>query len=155
MTLARSGTREGQWFAVPLDDGSFAIGLVARDGRAGVLVGYFFGPARSSVPGLEQTRDLEPGGAVLVGKFGHLGLRDGSWPVIGTDAAFDRAAWPMPRFVRREELTGRTLEVSYDEDDPSRLLEQTPLPPGDARPGPDDGLMGVGYVQGRLSQLLV
>jgi hypothetical protein len=37
---------EGDLFAVPLRDGGYGIGVVARVGRRGVLVGYFFGRRR-------------------------------------------------------------------------------------------------------------
>ena len=53
--MPRFASREGQWFAVPLDDGRFGTGLVARDSKTGVLLGYFFGPARESPVSLEQT----------------------------------------------------------------------------------------------------
>jgi hypothetical protein len=55
--------REGDWFAVPLRDGGYAVGLVARmDNRGGVL-GYFFGPRRDDVPSPSDVEASTLGGA--------------------------------------------------------------------------------------------
>jgi hypothetical protein len=60
---------EGDWFAVPLDEGGFCVGVVARANRSGVLLGYFFGPKRLDVPTLAELTALKAGDAVLVGAF--------------------------------------------------------------------------------------
>ena len=54
-------------------EGRFALGVVARSNGEGGVFGYFFGPRRST---LEQvtSRDAWPSRAILVGKFGDLGL---------------------------------------------------------------------------------
>src|SRR5262249_16153212 len=44
---------EGECLAIPLRDGGFAIGVVARANATGVLLGYFFGPRRDVVPELK------------------------------------------------------------------------------------------------------
>ena len=145
--MARSSYREGDWFAVPLREGGFAIGLVARANRDGVLLGYFFGPRRDALPSLADAQGLVPADAVLVGKFGHLGLKQGKWPVLGQVEDWNRDAWPMPAFVRYEELTGQSFKVIYDGDDPNRLIREEEISPGTAEQGPKDGLMGAGFVE--------
>lgn len=105
---------EGDWFAVPLREGSFAVGVVARANPKAALLGYFFGPRRSETPELEEVANLKPEDAVLVGTFGHLGLTQGKWPILGQLDGWDRWTWPMPAFVRYEELTGRYFHVFYD-----------------------------------------
>jgi hypothetical protein len=75
--MAKVQYREGDWFAVPLRGGGFGLGLIARANPGGVLLGYFFGPLRSEVPKLEDVASLRPGDAVLVRKFGHLGIVGG------------------------------------------------------------------------------
>ena len=65
---------EGDWFAVPLRTNSFALGIIARANPEGVLLGYFFGPARDEQPELVEAAGLAPDHAVLVAKFGHLDL---------------------------------------------------------------------------------
>jgi hypothetical protein len=144
---------EGDWFAVPLRTDGFAVGVVARAGRGGVLLGYFFGPRRQAQPGIDDVSHLRAEQAVLVGRFGHLGLTEGTWPLLGRARGWDRSTWPTPVFVRHDEMTGRTLHVRYD-DSASRLISETPVSPGPADPAPQDGLMGAGFVEIRLTRLL-
>jgi len=145
---------EGDWFAVPPRDGGFAIGLLARSNPKGALFGHFFGPRHRDLPTLENVAELTPAEAVLVGRFGHLGLLHGEWPIIGRTEGWDRTEWPIPVFVRYEELTGRTLKVYYDDNDPVRLLREERLRRGESAEGPEDGLMGAGFVEIRLGMLL-
>jgi hypothetical protein len=146
---------EGDWFAVPLRDAGFGVGLLARASRPqGVLLGYFFGPRRRHVPELADVQGLRPEQAVLVRKCGHLGLRDGTWPILGRNPDWDPAAWPMPIFVRYEELTGRSFHVFYDENDPNKLLREVQITAGPDEQGPKDGLMGAGFTEKLLTTLL-
>lgn len=152
--MARTKYREGDWFAVPLREGGFGIGIVARANADGALLGYFFGPLRVETPNLCDVAVLKSGDAVLVGKFGHLGITQGKWPVLGRVDDWDRAEWSMPVFVRYEELTGRTFKVFYDDNDPNRVLREEQVLPGSAEQGPKDGLMGAGFVEKVLTTLL-
>lgn len=145
---------EGDWFAVPLRDGGFALGIVARANAEAALLGYFFGPRRQEQPSLGDAAGLLPQQAVLVGRFGHLGIRRGTWPLLGREPGWDRSTWPTPVFVRYEELTGRTFRVRYDDADPGRVIDETLVEPGPAEQGPKDGLMGAGFVEMRLTRLL-
>jgi hypothetical protein len=111
------------------------------------LLGYFFGPRRMVVPSIEDVADLRADGAVLVGRFDHLGLATGTWPIIGRLADWDRVEWPMPAFVRYEELTGRSFRVFYDDDDPVQVMREEQVAPGVGEQGPKNGLMGAGYVE--------
>lgn len=119
--MAKVKYREGDWFGVSLRDSGFAVGLVARANPGGVLLGYFFGRLRSEVPALDDVAGLQPADAVLVRKFGHLGIVQGKWPLLGRLDGWDRRQWPTPVFVRYEELTGRSFRVFYDDDDPNRV----------------------------------
>jgi hypothetical protein len=152
--MVRRVYSEGDWFAVPLRPAGYATGIVARASRGGVLLGYFFGPYHSNAPSLADTAGSVPEHAILTGMFGHLGLQEGSWSLLGRDPNWDRARWPMPVFVRYEELTGRSFYVHYDDADPSHLIHEDPAPPGHARQLPNDGLMGAGFVEERLTGLL-
>ncbi|KYH42966.1 immunity 26/phosphotriesterase HocA family protein [Branchiibius sp. NY16-3462-2] len=145
--MGRTNYQEGDWFAVPLRTGGYAIGLVARASRDGILLGYFFGPRRDEIPSLTDVDDLAQGDALLVGRFGHLGLEQGRWPIVGRLANWSRDAWPMPALVRYEELSGRSFKVTYAEDDPSRLVREDRILPGAAEQRPRDGLMGPGFVE--------
>lgn len=152
--MARVKYQEGDWFAVPLQDGGYAVGVIARANPQGVLLGYFFGPARPVVPTLDDVASLKAGSAVLVSMFGHLGIAKGKWPLLGRVDGWDRREWPMPVFVRYEELAGRSLQVFYDDDDPNHVLREQQVAPGEAEQGPRDGLMGAGFAEGALTRLL-
>jgi hypothetical protein len=152
--MARARYGEGDWFAVPLRDSGFAIGIVARANRSGVLFGYFFGPRRASVPAADELVGFAPSAAILVGRFGGLGLKDGKWPVIGRLADWDRSGWPMPTFGRFEELTGRAFTVEYDDDDPNSQPRERQIGPEDLVRHPKDGLAGAGFIEISLTALL-
>jgi len=83
--------REGTWFAVPLQEGGFAAGLVARTtSRGRVILCYFFGPRQESVPILAEVEGLQPSGAIRALRVGDLGLIQGDWPIVGQSAAWYR-----------------------------------------------------------------
>ncbi len=151
---SRRKITEGVWFAVPLTDAGFAVGVVARANPKGVLLGYFFGPRRDFPPALEDCSGLSAGGALWVTKFGDLGLRDGTWPMLGTVDDWSREDWPMPEFVRHEELSGRSFRVIYDDSDPNKLLREVQVDPDTAEQGVRDGLAGAGFVEIRLTNLM-
>jgi hypothetical protein len=60
----------------------------------------------------------------------------------------------MPVFVRYEELTGRSFQVFYDEDDPNRVIREVQVPAGGAKQHPKNGLMGAGYTEKVLNRLV-
>ena len=60
----------------------------------------------------------------------------------------------MPLLSRYEELTGRYFHVSYDDDDPGRLLGETQTDSAGAEQTPKDGLMGAGYIEMVLTERL-
>jgi hypothetical protein len=152
--MARVNYREGDWFAVPLREGGYGVGIVARANPGAALLGYFFGPRHTDVPSLDDVANLKPADAVLVGKFGHLGLTGGTWPILGRVQGWDRDQWPMPVFVRYEELTGRSFHVFYDDSDPNKLVREVQIEPGAIEQGPKDGLMGAGYLEKALTAQL-
>jgi hypothetical protein len=93
---------EGSVFLVPLRNGGYARGVVARASSAGkVLLGYFFGPRLLS-PNPVEVEDLDPTHAVLKVRSGDLGLMNGAWPIIGKIPHWDRTRWLVPLFVRKD-----------------------------------------------------
>lgn len=110
--------------------------------------------ARAEVAYCSATSSVRAEDAILVERFGHLGLKQGTWTIIGGLEGWDRTAWPMPQFVRDEELTGRSFTVVYDPDDPNRLLREDQVAPGAAEQDPRDGMAGAGAVEIRLTRLL-
>lgn len=146
---------EGDWFAVPLEGGGFALGLAARVNPKGGVLGFFFGPKLVELPAsVEHLDSIDAQDALLIGRFGDLGLISGRWPVIGSLPTWDRASWKPPLFGRHEELTGLSWAVRVDNDDPMELVEETIAPALEVNNLPDDGLLGSGAVEALLSHML-
>jgi len=152
--LKRPGYEEGTWFAVPLRDGGYGVGLVARKARRGVLLGYFFGPRRRDVPKPSDVESLTPDQAILVKLFGDLGLLEGSWPIIGRSANWNRKAWPLPAFGRVVDFTGRALRIEYSDTNLPETIREIPVSPEELEHLPEDGLSGAGAIEIVLSKRL-
>jgi len=141
---------EGSWFGVPLKDSGYAIGMIARmkKGRGTKSVfGYFFGPRFSELPTLEDLIDLNPKDALLICRFGDLGLHNGSWPIIGRHSEWNREEWPMTKFVRIQLISGIGYKVTYDESNPGKMLAEEKCDASEAARYPKDGLLGAGAVE--------
>lgn len=146
--------REGSWFAVPLRQGGYAVGLVARMAPTGrIVLAYLFGPKRDSVPSLADVAGLQPKDAIRCFRIGDLGLMTGEWPVLGESPHWDRRAWPMPSFVRRDDLSKRAWRSAYCDSDPSKLEREEPVS-YEASKLERDALHGAGGVELLMTKLL-
>jgi|SRR5579875_150608 len=148
--------REGDWFAVPLREGGFAVGVIARTMpcKEGILIGYFFGPKRDTIPQAVDLAGLSSSQAAVVRRFGDLGIINRSWPLLGRTGDWDSSAWPTPAFGRLEELTGRAFKVVYNDTNPNKIICEQRIDPQDLASLPKDGLLGPGAVERLLTGLL-
>jgi hypothetical protein len=149
-----ANVREGNWYAIPLRDGGYGIGLVARKGKGGILFGYFFGPRSEQPPTLEDTKDLTPEIAVYRSMFGDLGIQEGKWPLLGKRDEWNREQWPMPEFGRIAEATGHAWIDTYSDDDPSQFVRERRCSIEEARRLPTSSLDGYGAVEIMLTKML-
>lgn len=145
---------EGSWFAVPLLRGGFGVGLVARIGKGGLLLGYFFGPARKSIPRPEDVRGFKPRQAVLILRFDDFYLRKGKWPIVGGMSSWERAEWPLPAFGFIQPLTGIPLRREYSESNVETKVSETHTTAEEVNRLPGDGSWGAGAVEVVLSRAL-
>lgn len=152
--MKRLPYEEGTWFAVPLRDRGFGVGVVARIGRRGVTLGYFFGPRRDAVPRVNEVENLRPDDAIVVKLFGDLGLIEGSWPIIGRGTQWNRSDWPLPGFRRLDDFTGQARRVEYSEKDLVTAVRDVPTTREDVNGLPEDGLSGAGAVEIVLTRVL-
>jgi hypothetical protein len=120
--------QRGDAFAVPLREGGYGVGVVARMDGKGAVLGYFFGQRYDEPPELADVGELDAVDNVLVAIFGDLGLIRGKWPVVGRLPGRRHEEWPMPAFGRHEQLTGRYLRVEYDDDDPNSRPREVEIP---------------------------
>ena len=119
--------REGSWIGVPLRQGGFAVGVVARATNKGkVILCYFFGPCRTKLPVMADLEGLTPSDAVSVVRVGDLSLVRGEWPIIGQSASWRRSEWPMPPFLRRDDLSHKAWRVQYSDADPNAIDYEEP-----------------------------
>ena len=143
---------EGDWFAVPLRNGGYAAGVVARSATGGILLGYFFGPRRGSIPTVNEVAQVDAKDAVLVERFGDLGIIQHDWPIIGPTPNWNRDCWPVPRFVRKDPISGDPYIVEYS--DSLREICSKKASQSIAIALPQDGLAGYGAVEIQLTKLL-
>ena len=144
--------KEGTWFAVPLRNGGYGIGVVARTKKARIL-GYFFGPRREDVPKLEDISILKPDSAVLVVRVGDLGLVKGEWPIIGESPSWKRDDWLMPIFIRREPISFRNWRIFYSDTDPSHRIKEV-RESSERSDLQEDSLYGYGAAEIKLTKRL-
>jgi hypothetical protein len=144
--------KEGSAFVVPLRNGGYGRGVVARASPKGrVLFGYFFGPRLTNASSA-TVEGLHPENAVLRVMFGDLGLMQGSWQVYAQIPDWDRTKWEMPDFIRHDGYSKKGWLVRYADDDPNRTDTQLLI---DFDPSiPRDSLSGFGAVEIKLSRLL-
>jgi hypothetical protein len=135
----------GDWFAIPLRFGLFAVGRAAAVDECGAILGYFFAQFFERLPTSSDTLALMPGDANIIGVCNLRGLRGGTWPVIANDPR----AWTIPIFRAIEPETGRirwkmfaptnlTTPVTFDQEPkeagtrnwglPMIALVSTPMP---------------------------
>jgi hypothetical protein len=139
-----------------LPNAGYALGVVARIGKKGSLIGYFFGPARPGIPSLESVgSQLVPQLAAMVGIVGDLALVRGSWPILGKLEPWSPNSWPIPEFVRRDAVSGKPSRVVYEEPDFFTELSRAPCSEEEALGLAPDGLMGSGFVEAKLGKLLL
>jgi hypothetical protein len=152
--MKRLPYREGSFFAVPLRQGGYAVGLVARMAPQGkIVLAYLFGPKLVSVPSLSDVAGLRSIDATKCLRVGDLGLLNGEWPVIGDLPHWRREDWPVPEFVRRDELSKRAWRVFFPDSDPS-AFEREEAAPYEINGLETSGLYGYGAVEILLTRLM-
>jgi hypothetical protein len=146
--------REGDIFAVPLRDGGFSVGVVARSPKSGkILLGYFFREKFPSVPKPSDLPGLLPRNAIKVHKFGDLSLMTGKWPVVGHLENWDRNDWPMPKFIRNDPLRMHARLISYADNDPTEEIAIEPCS-FETTGYESDSIWGAGFAEELLTKLL-
>jgi hypothetical protein len=90
--------------------------------------------------------------AVLVEMFGDLGIIQHQWPIIGPTPNWNRDAWPVPHFARKDPISGDLYVVEYS--DSLQELCRKKVSQSDAIALPQDGLAGYGAVEIQLTKLL-
>lgn len=154
MTTVR--LKEGTIFVVPLVDGGFAIGLIARKapakGKVWGVYGYFFGPFEHvpTIAELHGVLDKQHAKVILI--CGALHLHEGQWPVLGYLEPWNRTEWPLLDFVRFDEIKKQYYVTRYDEDNVARAVFEWPTEVPDGLL--DDVSYGAEAAEMRLSKVM-
>jgi hypothetical protein len=154
MSARRVRYQAGDWFAVPLRDGGYATGMVARANRKGVVLGYFFGPRRDALPQPEEVIHLQPSTAILVRQFGDLGIIKGIWPLIARSQPWHPEQWPVPIFAAVDDKRNRAWMIEYSEEDINKVVRETEINLQTAQELPRAGLAGYGAIEIILTSIL-
>ena len=152
--LRRRRYGEGDVIAVPLGHSGFALGVVVRVMGKGMLLGYFFGPWRTSVTATSTPFDLRPEDAMYRANVGDTGIRKGRWPVLGKVSNFSRETWPQPLYRREDPINGSWTVARFPEGDLTAPVEQRTATETEVENLPEDGIDGHIFVQQRLNRLL-
>jgi hypothetical protein len=145
---------EGTLFVVPLRKGGFATGLVARTTNKGrVVLAYLYGPKLTERPSIEKLEPLTPRQALRVLRIGDLSLINGDWPILGQLNHWDRNEWPIPNYVRRDDLSKKAWKVFYSDINPNQLLREEPWSYDDYSLQ-SDSVYGSGAVELVMTKLL-
>ena len=144
---------EGDRFAVPLQAGGYAIGVIARHHGEGLLLTYFFGYRYAKLPESSEVPALSSSEAVWICSCNGINLSNGKWPIVGHATAWDRAKWPVPTFARIDEIDGSAVQVEYS--DSLKLIREFPIPSDQAKHLPEHILRGYGSVETHLTQLVL
>ncbi len=157
MRQKRIKLNEGQWFAVPLRKGAYALGVVVRGNNKTVCLGYFFGPKYETVPGDVATWEKKPEDAVLITQFQDLGIVNGRWPLIQSTRPFSREEWPIPKFgmeIADSNGKGYLREYEFDEAGHWNLINERVVDAKEIMDLPEDSFWGGGAVEIHLTKLL-
>jgi hypothetical protein len=149
--------QEGDWFGVPLTGGGYAVGILARvrKGQYGPnLFGYFFGPRRPSLPSLQELSRLTVDDAIYASHFGHMGLVQNEWPIIGRMAPWEPARWPLPLFGRRNYVNEDVAWLVEYSEETLEILSERVVKAAAIEGLPEDSMPGQGAVERWLSMLL-
>ena len=69
---------------------------------------------------------FKPNDAIRVVRIGDLSLIRNEWPIIGEGQLWKRSDWPMPPFIRRDDLSGKAWRVHYSDEYPNAIEYEKP-----------------------------
>jgi len=85
---------------------------------------------------------------------GDLSLLDKTWPIVGQLPFWRREEWPMPPFVRRDELAKRAWRVQYADNDANRVVAEEPLNCPNISELERDAVLGAGSAEIVMTRML-
>lgn len=146
---------EGSVFGVPLESGGSVLGVVARCSKPrAVVLAYFFDVLYEASCFDETLRTLRASRACLVARVGDLRLLRLTWPVLASLQPWRREDWPMPAFVRSNDLSKRAWRTFYSDADANAIVGQTEVPYPPPESSLRDSVWGAAAAQTRINKLV-
>jgi len=105
----------GKLFVVPLEDGGFSVGLVARQNK-NILLGYFFDTYFPKQPSEIGGFIVDKNNIFLICLVGITGLKNNEWTIIGDLPDWDKNEWTVPIFKQKDPLLDIYYAIIYDDD---------------------------------------
>lgn len=100
----RELSRPGTWIGIPLPNGGFALGLIARRAesrkRSRKIFVYLFGPRSNDLSDLKSYLNRAASECLRFGFTWDQEVLTGRWPVIGKVEDFRPDDWPIPLLKR-------------------------------------------------------
>jgi Immunity protein 26 len=147
---------EGTFFSVPLEDGRFAVGIIARrspkKGKYSGHFGYYWGPYKDINSCIAELKKLTADNALIRFNCGGLYLHSGRWKVLGQKQPWFRSEWPFPDFYQNAPGTNVYHRVRYDEDDIHRAIFHERI--SDSQGLDEDGVSGALFAEIHLSRAM-
>lgn len=110
--------KEGDWIAVQLEERGWVLGLIARGAKTVPYnFAYFFPPRRETKPTMADTLMLGPPDALML-----CICNLNKYEVVGSAEGWNRAQWPMPRFLRRQGTS--LVSITRDQNDPGNIVNR-------------------------------
>jgi len=108
---------EGDVFLVPLIQGGFAVGLIARRTAKGDgVLAYIFKEIVSNLGPLEMGRIVSKDMVADVVDVGVQSLNSGDWPVVGRLSEWRRSDWPVPLFRYQAGQISKRSQEDYQKE---------------------------------------
>jgi Immunity protein 26 len=124
--------KEGDVVRVDLEDGRFALGVLARVETTrprkpyGIFV-YFFGPYSNADKLNSFIPQLSSKDAIARLNTSALDIYSGKWKTIGSIANWKKVNWPFPNFYFKDDFTGKIYLKVISESDLATCLDQVQI----------------------------
>jgi hypothetical protein len=141
----------GKLFVVPLKNGGYSVGLVARQEK-NILLGYFFDTYFLEQPSKIESFVVDKNNVCLICLFGILGLKNNEWTVIGDLSNWDKNEWSVPIFKQKDLLLDIYYAITYDDD--LNEVSRVKISKENAKTLFKSGIHGSGVVESILSDKL-
>jgi len=141
---------EGKIIILPLREGGYATGLIARQDK-NILLGYFFDTYYQNPP--LSIKEWFSSKVCLICLFGALGIKNNEWNILGDMPLWQRDEWKVPIFKQQDPLIPEQYySVIYQDD--LKGYERERASKEEVQQYYSYGIFGYGAVEIALSKVL-